>query len=92
MGLANKKISLIYHQKYDIPLPPNHRFMSSKFSDLFEEIKRNHLMDQAILLKPKPVAEMDLVIAHDPIYIKKIIVLVKVQWIFLLSLFILNQN
>ena len=72
MGFANKKISLIYHQKYGIPLPPNHRFMSSKFSDLFEEIKRNHLMDRAILLKPKPVAEMDLVIAHDPIYIKKI--------------------
>ena len=46
--------------------------MSSKFSDLFEEIKRHGLMNHAVLLKPKPVAEMDLTIAHDPIYIQKI--------------------
>ena len=72
MGLSDKKISFIYHHKYDIPLPPNHRFMSTKFSDLFEEIKRNGLMDHAVILKPKPVAEKDLIIAHDPTYIKKI--------------------
>ena len=72
MGLKDKKISFIYHQKYDIPLPPNHRFMSSKFSDLFKEIKRHRLMDHAVLLKPKPVAEIDLIIAHDPSYIQKI--------------------
>ena len=34
-----KKISWITHHQYDIPLPKNHKFTSSKFSDLYKELK-----------------------------------------------------
>ena len=37
------KINWVYHQNYDIPLKLNHRFTSSKFSDLFYELKKTVL-------------------------------------------------
>ena len=36
-------ITWITHPEYDIPLPPGHRFTSTKFSDLFEiEVVTNY--------------------------------------------------
>ena len=35
-----KKISWVTHPQYDIPLPKNHKFTSSKFSDLLSELEK----------------------------------------------------
>ena len=43
-----KKISWVTHPQYDIPLPKNHKFTSSKFSDLYNELNRIGLIDSAV--------------------------------------------
>ena len=68
-----KKISWVTHPQYDIPLPRNHKFTSSKFSDLFKELNRNGLIDFAKILIPKKASIKDLTLVHDEEYIKKIL-------------------
>ena len=68
-----KKISWVTHPQYDIPLPRNHKFTSSKFSDLFKELNRNGLIDFAKILIPKKASTKDLTLVHDEKYIKKIL-------------------
>ena len=67
-----KKISWITHYQYDIPLPKNHRFTSSKFSDLYEELKLKDFYKNAVVLKPKKASVEDLELVHDREYILKI--------------------
>ncbi len=67
-----KKISWITHSQYDIPLPKNHRFTASKFSDLYNELKLKDYYRNAIILKPKKAKVEDLEIIHDKEYILKI--------------------
>ena len=67
-----KKISWITHYQYDIPLPKNHRFTSSKFSDLYEELKLKDFYKNAVVFKPKKASVEDLEIVHDREYILKI--------------------
>ena len=47
------KINWVYHENYDIPLKLNHRFTSSKFSDLFYELKKTVLYKNAIITQPR---------------------------------------
>ena len=67
-----KKISWITHSQYDIPLPKNHRFTSSKFSDLYKELKTRDFYKNTVILKPKKASVKDLEIVHDKEYILKI--------------------
>ena len=67
-----KKISWITHPQYDIPLPKNHRFTSSKFSDLYKELKTKDFYKNAVILSPKKASVNDLEIVHDNEYILKI--------------------
>ena len=39
-----KLISWVSHPNYDIPLPTRHRFTSTKFSDLFHELKNSKVI------------------------------------------------
>jgi acetoin utilization deacetylase AcuC-like enzyme len=68
-----KKISWVTHPQYDIPLPRNHKFTSSKFSDLFKELNRIGLIDFANILIPKKASTKDLTLVHEEKYIKKIL-------------------
>ena len=68
-----KKISWVTHPQYDIPLPKNHRFTSSKFSDLYNELKRIRLIDFAEIFIPEKASVSDLIVAHEERYITKII-------------------
>ena len=65
------KINWVYHEKYDIPLKLNHRFTSSKFSDLFYELKKTVLYKNAIINQPKKANIIDLSISHSVDYINK---------------------
>ena len=67
-----KKISWITHPQYDIPLPKNHRFTSSKFSDLYKELKTKDFYKNAVILNPKKASVNELEIVHDNKYILKI--------------------
>ena len=67
-----KKISWITHPKYDIPLPKNHRFTSSKFSDLHKELKSRDFYRNAVILRPNKASVNDLEIVHNREYILKI--------------------
>ena len=67
-----KKISWITHPQYDIPLPKNHRFTSSKFSDLYKELKTKDFYKNAVILSPKKASVNELEIVHDNEYILKV--------------------
>ena len=67
-----KKISWITHPEYDIPLPKNHKFTSSKFSDLYKELKTKDFYKNAVILKPNKASVNELKIVHDNEYILKV--------------------
>ncbi len=67
-----KKISWITHSQYDIPLPTNHRFTSSKFSDLYKELRAKDFYKNVKILKPNKASVEDLEIVHDNEYILKV--------------------
>ena len=66
------KINWVYHDNYDIPLKENHRFTSTKFSDLFAVLKNSKLYENAIINNPSAAALSDLTISHCLTYINKI--------------------
>ena len=67
-----KKITWVSHPDYDIPLRENHRFTSTKFSDLYNFLKKTQLSNYAKILKPEKASINDLLIVHDEDYIYKI--------------------
>ena len=54
-------ITWITHPEYDIPLPPGHRFTSTKFSDLFELLKNSEYIESATILVPERRSQNKLV-------------------------------
>jgi len=42
MSLDFQSLPIIYHPKYDIPVPKIHSFVGSKFSDLFHYLQKNY--------------------------------------------------
>ena len=58
------KINWVYHDNYDIPLKENHRFTSTKFSDLFTVLKNSKLHENAIINNPSAADLSDLTIAQ----------------------------
>ena len=67
-----KKISWVTHDDYDIPLPKNHKFTATKFSDLYNELKKTDIYHNAKILKPTKANVDDLSICHDLDYVLKI--------------------
>tara|TARA_B100001057_G_scaffold352833_1_gene354567 strand:+ start:89 stop:997 length:909 start_codon:yes stop_codon:yes gene_type:complete len=67
-----KKISWVTHPQYDIPLPKNHKFTSSKFSDLYNELHRIGLSKHADIFVPEKASVKDLTLVHEQQYIEKI--------------------
>ena len=65
-------IPWITHPDYDIPLPPGHRFTSTKFSDLFELLKKSKYRKYAIVLVPEKAEAKQVSIAHCSKYVEKI--------------------
>ncbi|MAT22227.1 MAG: histone deacetylase [Rhodobiaceae bacterium] len=62
----------IFHQDYDIPLPKNHRFSSSKFGDLYTLLIDTELSKNAEVFIPAPAKEIQLMKVHTQEYINKI--------------------
>ena len=65
-------IPWITHPDYDIPLPPGHRFTSTKFSDLFELLKKSKYRKYATVLVPEKAEAKQVSVAHCSKYVEKI--------------------
>ena len=48
----------------------NHRFTSSKFPDLYKELKTRDFYKNAVILRPNKASVNDLEMVHDRIYFK----------------------
>ena len=72
MDRKKAKIPWVTHPDYDIPLPSGHRFMSTKFSDLFNEMESSTERNGAEIFKPDKADVDQLSIAHDRDYISRV--------------------
>ena len=72
MSKLNNKIFWIFNENYDIPLPINHRFTSTKFSDLRSALRGSIFEREAQVISPEKATSQELAIAHDPEYIAKV--------------------
>ena len=68
MSTKNQPLSIIYHKKYDIPVPKIHSFVGSKFSDLFTHLN-NHYSSHLDILSPTSANWQNLVNSHQLDYI-----------------------
>ena len=66
------KIPWIFHKDYDIPLPKNHRFSSSKFGDLYTLLIDSELAKSAEVFVPNAAEDSQLTEVHTRDYISKI--------------------
>tara|TARA_Y100000992_G_C21259613_1_gene490524 strand:- start:796 stop:1701 length:906 start_codon:yes stop_codon:yes gene_type:complete len=67
------KLNIIYHPEYDIPVPPSHRFVGTKFSDLFNYLQSQDYFSNCKITQPQAASKERLMRTHSTNYIKKII-------------------
>ena len=67
-----KKIPLIYHRVYDIPLPERHRFPGSKYSMLMKILESDGLLKSFLKYSPKAATASQLSIVHDQNYLQAV--------------------
>ena len=63
---------IFYHADYDIPVPDTHRFVGSKFSDLFYHLQTLPFANQLKVCRPEPAPSKLLQRAHASYYIDKV--------------------
>ena len=58
-----RKLNVVYNHNYDIPLPDGHRFVGTKFSDLYNYIKDSYIYKNLIIHKSieAPISEVQCV-------------------------------
>ena len=58
-----KKLNVVYNDNYDIPLPEGHRFVGTKFSDLYNFIKNSNLYTNLTIHQSKsaPINDVQVV-------------------------------
>ena len=66
------KLNITYHPDYDIPVPPKHRFVGTKFSDLFYYLKSQKFFSKCNVIQPQRAPKERLLRAHSLSYIDKI--------------------
>ena len=66
-----KKLPIIYHPHYDIPVPKIHSFVGNKFSDLFTHLQ-DHYFQNLDILTPSSATFENLKKSHEIDYINKV--------------------
>ena len=66
-----KPLPIVYHPKYDIPVPKLHSFVGSKFSDLFNNLQKNYSSNLNVLT-PFSANLKNLKQSHHIDYINKV--------------------
>ena len=64
-------LPIVYHPKYDIPVPKIHSFVGSKFSDLFNNLQKNYSSNLNVLM-PSSANLENLRQSHQIEYINKV--------------------
>lgn len=66
------KLNITYHPEYDIPVPPKHRFVGTKFSDLFSYLQSQTYFLKFQVTQPQRASKEKLLRAHSLSYVDKI--------------------
>ena len=66
------KLNITYHPEYDIPVPPKHRFVGTKFSDLFSYLQSQTYFLKFQVTQPQRASNERLLRAHSLSYVDKI--------------------
>ena len=64
-----RKLSVVYNHNYDIPLPDGHRFVGTKFSDLYNHIKDSDIYKNLIIHKSIEAPISDVQCVHKSEYV-----------------------
>lgn len=62
-----------YCDQFVLPLPEGHRFPMEKYRLLRERLLAEQIMEPSDLLEPTAVSDQDLMRAHDPHYVRRVI-------------------
>ena len=66
------KLNIIYHPEYDIPVPSTHRFVGTKFSDLYNHLQTQPFASKLKVSQPTPAPREHIARAHYSSYIEKV--------------------
>ena len=64
-----RKLNVVYNHNYDIPLPDGHRFVGTKFSDLYNHIKDTDIYKNLIIHKSIEAPISDVQCVHNSEYV-----------------------
>ena len=64
-----RKLNVVYNHNYDIPLPDGHRFVGTKFSDLYKHIKDTDIYKNLIIHKSIEAPISDVQCVHNSEYV-----------------------
>ena len=67
-----KKLNVVYNENYDIPLPEGHRFVGTKFSDLYNFIKNSNLYTNLTIHQSKSAPINDVQVVHNRDYVMSV--------------------
>ena len=67
-----KKLNVVYNDNYDIPLPEGHRFVGTKFSDLYNFIKNSNLYTNLTIHQTKSAPINDVQVVHNRNYVMSV--------------------
>ncbi len=67
-----KKLNVVYNDNYDIPLPEGHRFVGTKFSDLYNFIKNSNLYTNLTINQSKSAPINDVQVVHNRDYVMSV--------------------
>ena len=67
-----KKLNVVYNDNYDIPLPEGHRFVGTKFSDLYNFIKNSNLYTNLTIHQSKSAPINDVQVVHNRNYVMRV--------------------
>ena len=67
-----KKLNVVYNDNYDIPLPDGHRFVGTKFSDLYNFIKNSNLYTNLTIHQSKSAPINDVQVVHNHDYVMSV--------------------
>ena len=63
---------IFYHPDYDIPVPSTHRFVGSKFSDLYNHLQSQSFASKLKVGEPTPAPMERITRVHSSSYIEKV--------------------
>ncbi len=66
-------MKVFYSDRFVLPLPEGHRFPMKKYSMLREKVEREGICGPGELRVPRAVTDEEILRAHDPTYLKKVV-------------------